>query len=108
MKNLSNLHYDYMDMVRHYHPASEPYTGCDALFTALDGGWELDNTVTYEETWLAGARRVVLYTFTLRRGEEKMVMPIVDNPYVGRVVTAMRLELVPVQRSNGRVRKTAP
>ncbi len=106
MANLTNLHYDYMDLVRHFHPASEPYTGCDALFTALDGGWELDSSVTYEEHWLAGARLVVVYTFFLQRDGEKMVMPIINNPYVGRLVAEMQLQLVPA-RGNGRVRKAS-
>jgi hypothetical protein len=86
-ENLANLHYSYMDFIRHWHPVSEPYTGGDALFTAVDNGWQMEDTVRLEEHWHSGARRVVVYHFELRRGDEVMHMPVTDNPYISRVIS---------------------
>lgn len=94
--NIGNWHYAYMDMIRHWHPESEPYTGGDALFTALENGWHLHQEVEYEEYWLAGVRSVLVYRFKLSREGETMVMPVIRNPYVNRVVREMPATLVPV------------
>lgn len=95
--NLINLHYAYMTMVRHWHAQSEPYTGADALFTALDNGWDMDNVVTYKEFWQAGMRRIVVCYFTLRRDTEVLTMPVIYNPYVSRLIRTMHVETVRVE-----------
>lgn len=98
--NISNWHYAYMAMIRHWHPESEKYTGGDALFTALENGWQLHQEVEYEEYWLAGVRSVLVYRFKLTRDGETMVMPVIRNPYVNRIVREMRATLVPVVEDN--------
>jgi hypothetical protein len=103
--NLTNLHYAYMDMVRHWHPGSEPYAGGDALFTALENGWDVSTTVRYEEYWHTGMRFVLVYYFELTRGDERMVMPVIRNPYVNRLVREMPAELVPVEADAALPRK---
>ncbi|HEX2906871.1 MAG TPA: hypothetical protein VHO69_08430 [Phototrophicaceae bacterium] len=95
-QNLSNWHYAYMDMIRHWHPESEKYTGGDALFTALENGWEISKDVRFEEYWHAGVRSVLVYHFELTRGDETMVMPVIRNPYVNRIVREMPAQLIPV------------
>jgi hypothetical protein len=96
-EKLVNLHYAYMGMVRHWHRESEAFTGADALFTALDTGWDMDNVVTYKEFWHAGMRRVVVCYFTLRRDGEEVVMPVINNPYVSRLIRTMRVQTVRVE-----------
>lgn len=95
-ENLVNLHYSYVDMIRHWHAQSEPYTGGDALFTALDNGWDMDNVVTYKEFWQAG-RRVVICYFTLRRSGDELTMPVVYNPYVSRVIKTMHVQTIRIE-----------
>lgn len=102
--NLSNWHYAYMDLIRHWHPESEPYTGGDALFTALENGWDMSDEVKYEEHWHSGARAVLVYYFELKRGDETVVMPVLRNPYVNRIVREMPAKLVPVEVSRDRIR----
>jgi len=93
-QNLSNFHYAYSHLVRHWHADSEQYAGGDALFTALDNGWEIDETVPYEEHWFAGAQCVVVFLCRLKRGEETMMMPVITNPYIRRMLTEMKAKLV--------------
>lgn len=93
-QQLSNLHYAYSHLIRHWHAASERYTGGDALFTALDEGWTFDDSVTYEEHWIAGAQCVVVFLFELKRGAETMTMPVITNPFVQRLLLNMEAKLV--------------
>ncbi|NWG16173.1 MAG: hypothetical protein HXY41_06015 [Chloroflexi bacterium] len=105
--NLTDLHYAYMDMVRHWHPGSEPYAGGDALFTALENGWDVSTTVRYEEYGYTGMRFVLIYYFELTRGDERMVMPVIRNPFVNRLVREMPAELVPVEAAAVQRRRPA-
>jgi hypothetical protein len=97
VQNLSNFHYAYSHLVRHWHAESEKYTGGDALFTALDNGWDIDETVTFEEHWSAGAQCVVVFYFQLKRGGEAMIMPVITNPFVQRMLNEMEAKLVPAK-----------
>jgi len=101
-ESLVDLHFAYMGMVRHWHRGSEPFTGADALFTALDSGWDMDNVVTYMEFWHAGMRRVVVCYFKLQRDGEEVVMPVIYNPYVSRVIRTMRVQTVRVETPQSR------
>ncbi len=92
--NLTNFHYSYIDLLRHWDSGSEPYTGGDALYTAMSHGWKLDETVRYEECWLMGGRFVVVYYFTLKRGGETVTMPVLTNPHVRRLMSTLDVKLV--------------
>lgn len=92
--NLTNFHYGYMDMIRHWHADSEDYTGGDALFTALSEGWQLGETVRFQECWLMGGRFVVVYYLELGLKDEAMTMPVINNPYVQRLIDSGSLKLV--------------
>jgi hypothetical protein len=96
-QNLSNFHYAYAHLVRHWHAGSEQFTGGDALFTALDNGWEVDETVLYEEHWIAGAQCVVVFRFRLTHGDESMTMPVITNPFVQRILAEMNVKLIPAR-----------
>jgi hypothetical protein len=92
--NLTDFHYAYVDLIRHWNNESEQYTGGDALFTALSNGWEIDSTVRYEDCWLLGGRYVVVYYFNLKREDKTATMPVVTNPYVRRFISSMSARLV--------------
>jgi hypothetical protein len=94
VQNLSNLHYAYSHLIRHWHAGSEQFAGGDALFTALDEGWEIDETVPYQEHWFAGAQCVVVFLCQLTRADETMTMPVITNPYVQAILTGINAKLV--------------
>lgn len=98
--NLTDLHFAYQDMYRHWHAESERYTGGDALNTALEEGWHINDIVSYKEIRHTGARGTVIYYFDLTRGKDEAVtMPVVGNPYVERLVMLMQFTLVPVAKA---------
>ncbi len=99
--NLTDLHFAYQDLYRHWHADSERYTGGDALNTALDEGWTINDVVGFQEIHHMGARGTVIYHFELVRGEaEAVTMPVVGNPYVDRLVLIMQLKLVPLAKAS--------
>lgn len=95
-RNLSHIHHSYMDFVRHWHAASERYAGGDALFTALDNGWEAQMIVGVEERLHMGGRTTCIFHFMLKLGDEEMVMPVTCNPYVERLLDTMEFKLEPL------------
>jgi len=101
MQNLTDLHFAYQDLYRHWHAESERYTGGDALNTALDEGWTINDVVNFQEIHHMGARGTVIYHFELTRGKDEAVtMPVVGNPYVDCLVLLMQFKLVPLAKAS--------
>ncbi|MEO0564550.1 MAG: hypothetical protein AAF125_20765 [Chloroflexota bacterium] len=82
----SNFHAQYPDVHRHWSPRSEGFAGADCLVTALRRGWDIDDQVMKQTHDLGGARGVNVYLFHLRKGEREIFMPILENPYVTRLL----------------------
>ncbi len=94
MTDATNYHVSYPDVNRHWSPKCERIAGGDALVTALMRGWTFATTnVYFEEFWLAGTRPVTVYHFELERGNERMAMPVMSNPYVRRVIRMHSLQI---------------
>lgn len=94
-QNVINYHVQYMAITsQHWHPESERFAGMDHLLTALDNGWEIDNRVEMHRSWYTGLRYGKLYHFTLTRGDEKMVMPVLFNPYLNRFIEQSGFDVV--------------
>lgn len=84
--NISNFHMQYLDVNhQHWHPGSERFAGGDQLLTAVYKGWEISDCVLVTH-WYAGMRAVKIYNFSLKRGDQHMMMPVIDNPYIQRII----------------------
>jgi hypothetical protein len=95
---LSNLHYSYMDKIRHWHSESERYTGGDALYTAIENGWAIGEVVGFEEFEGTGMKAVAVYYFELSRGSEHLTMPVLNNPFVRRLIKESGVKPVPMPK----------
>lgn len=91
----SNFHADYVDVTQHWSAISEVYAGGDSLITAFHNGWEIVGEITREEKWFAGMRSAVLYHIPLRRNEIEVVMPVLNNPYVNRIMRDSGVDVIP-------------
>jgi len=100
IQNLTDYHFAYLDLYRHWHGASERYTGGDALNTAMDEGWIINDVVNVQEVEHIGARGTVIYHFELVRRDETVIMPVIGNPYVDRLVMVMQFKLVPLAKAS--------
>lgn len=92
--NITNYHVQYLDVeTQHWHPESETYAGGDHLITALEKGWEIEKCVRAKH-WYAALRFVTLYQFHMTRNDKTVVMPVVENPYVVRLIDEEGIELI--------------
>lgn len=104
-----NLHFDYIDVTRHWCPRSQRYAGGDALVTFLSDGWAMSNQVYREEHWKNG-RVVRVYYFELNRNDDTLMMGVIANPYVDRLVDESELRVMPMavtQRERFRQQRTS-
>lgn len=93
--DISNYHVQYIDVSsQHWHPSSESFAGGDNLMTALNNGWSFDKTVVVEQHWFAGMRSTHVYYFELTRDDEKMTMPVLECPYVARLLSQADIRVV--------------
>jgi len=93
---ISNFHVEYMDVTQHWSPHSEKFAGADSLLTMLNSGWEMNTVVKRKEHWFAGMRLVYIYYVELVRGDEKMIMPVLHNPYINRLIMSKAVTVKPM------------
>jgi hypothetical protein len=89
--NPEGMHERFTSTKRHFSPDSEQYTGADSLLSAQRCGWRLVNIAYEEYILMRGGRYTSLYYFKLARGAEKMIMPILSNPFVLRMLEQRRM-----------------
>ena len=89
----SNASITYPDVIRHWSPESEKYTGGDALTTLLLQGWEIRETVSCETYWHGGSRPTDIYHIELVRDSFIMSIAVMTNPYVRRLVNDASFQL---------------
>jgi YD repeat-containing protein len=87
--------YRYRD--RHWHAGSEKYTGADRLVSVLLNGGDVTR-ITFEEHWLHGSRRVMVYHFELQYDGQTTNMAVVSNPYLERLILGFALKMLPINR----------
>lgn len=71
---------------RYWSPETQLYAGGDHLLRYLEHGWQIEHGVETETHWFGEARYVVVYRFPLVRGGQRLVMPVVGNPFVRQLV----------------------
>ena len=99
--NAKNFHVQYPDVNRHWSPRSEDFAGADCLVTAMMRGWELGYRVVHETHMHGGARMVNIYRFQLRKGERQITMPVLENPYVTRLLFTSPFEIIQASEESG-------
>jgi hypothetical protein len=103
MADALNFHTHYPDLTRYWSAISEKFAGADCLLTALQRDYEFDHTVYVEEFWHAGTRPVLVYHFTLTCKDDSFVMPVINTPYVRRLIYFLNLTCRPLSdRTNRR------
>lgn len=98
-----NLHSYYPDMIQYWSSLSEKFATGGALLTRLRRGWQIDHVCYAEEFWHAGTRPVVVYHFDLTRGDEIECMPVLNNPYVTRMISMLGMEVRPYEERRAQI-----
>lgn len=97
-QNIVNFHMEYMDVTQHWSDKSEKYAGADSLVTLLHRGWKMNSRVKREERWFAGMRSVYVYHIELEKDGQRIVMPVIHNPYMSRMIATQNIEIVPMEK----------
>lgn len=87
MEHIQNMytHDKFTESVQYWSPDSEKYAAASHLISALRDGWLLAlPRVRARQIWNSGSRSRTLYDFTLVRGSQLMIMPVLTNPFVER------------------------
>jgi len=92
-----DFHVEYLEIYRHWHSGSEQFASGDALVTALQDGWKLLEPVYEEKYWHAGTRLVVVYHGFLERDGERMLMPVISNPFIRRGILQRGTQVRPYE-----------
>lgn len=78
---------------RHWDPRSEPYAGADALLSALEMGWAVQEPVYREIHWFNGVRQIHVYHFTLVQRSKALRLPVIGNPRLERFLASCQLQV---------------
>ena len=95
MDNLNRFHSAYTQTPRHWSPQSQRFAGGDALLSFLSSGWSIQEDVYYEEVWHGGSRRALIYHIVLSRGSQRVVMRVIENPFVDRLLAELPVRVLP-------------
>jgi hypothetical protein len=94
VSNAQNYHIQYPGITnQHWHAGSGKYAGGDHLMTALHDGWTLSECYSVNRTY-AGMRFISVYEFHLKRDDEMMTMPVINNPYIERFIQAEDIKVL--------------
>lgn len=97
--NPQGLHEFYTANDRHWHAGSERYTGADSLLTAQRNGWRLLDLAYEQIIELRGGRSTCVYYFHLIRHSERILMPIVENPFIHRMLNERKMHIRPLHEA---------
>jgi len=96
-QNPKNFHVQYPDVNRHWSPRSEKFAGADCLVTAMMRGWDISDRVVREEVLQGPARAVNVYHFRMRKDEREITMPVLENPYVTRLLFTSPFDVIEME-----------
>ncbi len=88
-------HEKYTESSQYWCPESEAFAAASQLISALRDGWMLAlPRVRARQIWNSGSRPRTVYEFTLMRGSQLMIMPVLTNPFVERYLAQHDLRII--------------
>lgn len=96
IENSPRLDFQAIFKTGHWSPCSQEFAGAHNLLWALDSGWQLDPEVTRVTYPCRTTHSISIYRFTLRQNHNTLVMPVINTPYLLRLIVERGLQVVPV------------
>ena len=88
-------HEKFTESDQYWSPDSEDYAAASQLITAMRDGWLLAlPRVCARQIWHSGSRPSTIYEFTLMRGSQLMIMPVLSNPYIERYIVQHDIRII--------------
>ncbi len=91
----NTTHEKFLESRQYWCPESEEYAAASQFISALRDGWQLAlPRVNARRIWHSGSRPSALYEFTLMRGSQLMIMPVLSSPYIERYLLQQELRVI--------------
>ena len=88
-------HEKFTEHDQYWCPDSEAFAAASQLITAMREGWILAlPRVGVRQIWNSGSRPRTVYDFTLMRGSQLMIMPVLTNPWVERYLIEHNIRVI--------------
>ena len=88
-------HEKYTEGDQYWSPESEDYAAASQLITVMREGWILAlPRVGARQVWNSGSRPRTVYDFTLMRGSQLMIMPVLSNPFIERYIIQNDIRII--------------
>ena len=88
-------HEKFTECDQYWSPESEDYAAASQLITVLREGWILAlPRVSARQVWNSGSRPRTVYDFTLMRGSQLMIMPVLSNPFIERYLIQNDIRII--------------
>ena len=88
-------HEKFVEAAQYWCPESEKYAAASHLISALRNGWSLAlPRARARQIWNSGSRSRTLYDFTLVRGSQLMIMPVLSNPFIERFLAQNDIRVI--------------
>ncbi len=91
---------------RYWSPTADCHATGDQLLGFLVLGWTIESRVEVEILWYGEGRRSLLYHLTLVKDNQRLLMPVLSNPFSSQLIQDdhLALTLVPVRTPRHRIR----
>ncbi len=88
-------HEKFTESDQYWSPESEDYAAASQLISAMRAGWHLAlPRVSARQVWNSGSRPRTVYEFTLMRGSQLMIMPVLSNPFIERYIIQKDIRII--------------
>ena len=88
-------HVKYTECDQYWSPDSEEFAAASQLISTMRDGWILAlPRVSARQVWHGGSRPRTVYDFTLVRGSQLMIMPVLSNPYIERYIIQHDIRII--------------
>ena len=88
-------HEKYTEGDQYWSPESEKYAAASQLISIMRDGWILAlPRVSARHVWNSGSRPRTVYDFTLMRGSQLMIMPVLSNPFIERYIIQNDIRII--------------
>lgn len=94
VQDLPRLDFQMISKTGHWCPLSQKYASAHNVLWALDHGWQIDPKVICIQYPRRAGCTVSVYRFTLYRDHSTLVMPVINTPYLLRLIAEHDLHVV--------------
>ena len=93
--NRSDTHEKYTERDQYWSAESEDFAAASQLVSFLRAGWVLAlPRVSARQVWHSGSRPSTVYDFTLVRGSQLVIMPVLGNPFIERYLVQHDIRVI--------------